>query len=429
MKDEKSAERTMMTKLIKTTSLHQSNAVARNQLEERRLNHNLTSLDSEIRRAITNQVKSVDDLQDSFRTVSITTGSSKPILQTRLIKSAQPAQNRRNYSDAAKLKSATINSNFYTSSFLTESNLKSASSSDRNRMATAYDTFEKSFHNDITDISDISDVDSNDSADFGFRPVPIVRSGDNNNYNNNNDINSYYNSNNINNKFANSNQQSTQSKIRPKSSYVPKSTSLYAATAPSDLANKFTTSVEGFSERKLMRRIDAACSSRDCKPKEKRNPGFKVQINDDSDDDDLKAWWKFKSENKRRREAGVEFVDKKQERTYNAILAHKDRIPKHDAESIKERMMVDPVFAKRYKQHMASRQCGKPADFDPNDNNFKLLMPKLAIEREKQKIIIRPESGKEAIRRVNEMQLKAINHKVDAFVQNLKSASFSQNYC
>jgi len=365
MKDDKSAERTMITKMIKTTSLHQSNAVARNLLEERRLNHNLTSLDSEIRRAITNQVKSVDDLQDSFRTVSITTGSSKPILQTRLIKSAQPAENRQN-------------------------NLKSDSGSDRNRIATAYDAFEKSFHNDITDISDISDVESNDSADFGFRPMPINRNGDN------------INNNNSSNKFANSNQQSTQRKIRPKS----------------------------FSERKLMRRIDAACSSRDCKqPKEKRNPGFKVQVNDDSDDDDLKAWRKFNSENKRRREAGVEFIDKKQERTYNAILAHKERIPKHGADSIKERMMVDPIFAKRYKQHMASRQCGKPADFDPNDNNFKLLMPKLAIEREKQKIIIRPESGKEAIRRVNEMQLKAINHKVDAFVKNLKSASFSENYC
>jgi len=390
MKDDKSAERTMITKMIKTTSLHQSNAVARNLLEERRLNHNLTSLDSEIRRAITNQVKSVDDLQDSFRTVSITTGSSKPILQTRLIKSAQPAENRRNYSEATKLKSATVNSNFYSSSFLTENNLKSDSGSDRNRIATAYDAFEKSFHNDITDISDISDVESNDSADFGFRPMPINRNGDN------------INNNNSSNKFANSNQQSTQRKIRPKS----------------------------FSERKLMRRIDAACSSRDCKqPKEKRNPGFKVQVNDDSDDDDLKAWRKFNSENKRRREAGVEFIDKKQERTYNAILAHKERIPKHGADSIKERMMVDPIFAKRYKQHMASRQCGKPADFDPNDNNFKLLMPKLAIEREKQKIIIRPESGKEAIRRVNEMQLKAINHKVDAFVKNLKSASFSENYC
>jgi len=393
MKDDKSAERTMITKMIKTTSLHQSNAVARNLLEERRLNHNLTSLDSEIRRAITNQVKSVDDLQDSFRTVSITTGSSKPILQTRLIKSAQPAENRQN-------------------------NLKSDSGSDRNRIATAYDAFEKSFHNDITDISDISDVESNDSADFGFRPMPINRNGDN------------INNNNSSNKFANSNQQSTQRKIRPKSSFVPKSTSLFIATAPSDLANNFTTSIEGFSERKLMRRIDAACSSRDCKqPKEKRNPGFKVQVNDDSDDDDLKAWRKFNSENKRRREAGVEFIDKKQERTYNAILAHKERIPKHGADSIKERMMVDPIFAKRYKQHMASRQCGKPADFDPNDNNFKLLMPKLAIEREKQKIIIRPESGKEAIRRVNEMQLKAINHKVDAFVKNLKSASFSENYC
>jgi len=418
MKDDKSAERTMITKMIKTTSLHQSNAVARNLLEERRLNHNLTSLDSEIRRAITNQVKSVDDLQDSFRTVSITTGSSKPILQTRLIKSAQPAENRRNYSEATKLKSATVNSNFYSSSFLTENNLKSDSGSDRNRIATAYDAFEKSFHNDITDISDISDVESNDSADFGFRPMPINRNGDN------------INNNNSSNKFANSNQQSTQRKIRPKSSFVPKSTSLFIATAPSDLANNFTTSIEGFSERKLMRRIDAACSSRDCKqPKEKRNPGFKVQVNDDSDDDDLKAWRKFNSENKRRREAGVEFIDKKQERTYNAILAHKERIPKHGADSIKERMMVDPIFAKRYKQHMASRQCGKPADFDPNDNNFKLLMPKLAIEREKQKIIIRPESGKEAIRRVNEMQLKAINHKVDAFVKNLKSASFSENYC
>lgn len=76
-------------------------------------------------------------------------------------------------------------------------------------------------------------------------------------------------------------------------------------------------------------------------------------------------------------------------------------------------------FLQRYKQFEQAKQNGKPANYDFNDLNLTVYMPKSAIERQKQIIISETPSNKDVIRQINLKRQEFLTSKVKDFIKKL----------
>jgi hypothetical protein len=198
-------------------------------------------------------------------------------------------------------------------------------------------------------------------------------------------------------------------KMRPNSSVVPRS-NFYSTSV--------TLNIQKFTKNRPNTAKPAIETIRN-----RKNPGLKVTIDSsESDDECLARWNKFKKEKLREQvqnEMNVQFIDEKMEKLYYDLREAREKIPHVNEEKIQEMKLKDPVFAKRYKQYKLAKQINRPPDFDPNDINIKIRIPKSTLEREKAIIMKKIDNEKEFYNKINMEQQRIYSIKVKEFLSKL----------
>lgn len=155
----------------------------------------------------------------------------------------------------------------------------------------------------------------------------------------------------------------------------------------------------------------------------RKNPGLKVTIDSSESDDDCIARWNQYKKEKLRQQAQndlhVQFIDEKMEKLYYELREAREKIPHVNEEKIQEMKLRDPIFAKRYKQYKSAKLINRPPDFDPNDVNIKVRIPKSTLEREKAVIIKKIDNDKDLINKIHMEQQRIYSNKVKEFLSKL----------
>lgn len=119
------------------------------------------------------------------------------------------------------------------------------------------------------------------------------------------------------------------------------------------------------------------------------------------------------------------FNDRKLYDNYLELCFERDQVPRSLPQRVEILKKRDPVFAKRYKQFLSAKLCNRAPKFDDKDNIFQVKLPKLTIEREKQKFIKLVQSAPHQKPDYLKIELERINHRVKTFVENFDNQLIS----
>ena len=112
------------------------------------------------------------------------------------------------------------------------------------------------------------------------------------------------------------------------------------------------------------------------------------------------------------------FEEKRLYDNYLNLCQERDKIPRSLPQRIDVLKKRDPIFAKRYRQFLSAKTCNKAPKFDPRDNLLPMKLPKLTIQREKEKIIKLVQKKPYQKPDYFKIELERINERVKTFVKD-----------
>ena len=347
-------------------SNNELNAALRNLIEEQRLQMQLLAYKSELKYNNFNQQKETDKAQKFIKHVQTSTGNTFKSRDTHSAKNEKSNRTKSSHGKNVRIDTELKKKNFM--QLLCES-----SSTMHNQSAYSFDVKPHKDHmsgtsynyNDILEISDTSESDE----EFGgiFNKITLL---------------------------GLQNVKNNKAKLRPMT----------------------TNGISSYNDTQMHAKRDTALNCRTA-PISSQRSGFKTTIEDDSN---LSAWVKYKknlAKAAKKGKAEIVFNDEKLERKYFEILQKKNKIPHHTPEEISELRKRDPIFAKRHNQFLSAKRNGKAANYDENDINSRVFMPKWSIQKQKCEMQVETRSELDLLRIHNRQNLKLLDDKVQSFVK------------